>query len=87
MGYDDLTPFDPAPPGLPPAVRGQVDSVFRGLVNRTVKYEGYIRRQEKQVEEFEKLERRRLPPDMDYQPYPGGCVTGLEVPTGADRAS
>ena len=36
----------------------------------TVKYEGYIRRQEKQVEEFEKLERRRLPPDMDYSHIP-----------------
>ena len=58
VGYDDLIPFDPAPPGLPPAVREQVEI--------TVKYEGYIRRQEKQVEEFEKLERRRLPPDMDY---------------------
>ena len=37
----------------------------------TVKYEGYIRRQEKQVEEFEKLERRRLPPDMDYSHIQG----------------
>ena len=63
MGYDDLTPFDPAPPGLPPAVREQVEI--------TVKYEGYIRRQEKQVEEFEKLERRRLPPDMDYSHIQG----------------
>ena len=63
VGYDDLTPFDPAPPGLPPAVREQVEI--------TVKYEGYIRRQEKQVEEFEKLERRRLPPDMDYSHIQG----------------
>ena len=63
VGYDDLIPFDPAPPGLPPAVREQVEI--------TVKYEGYIRRQEKQVEEFEKLERRRLPPDMDYSHIQG----------------
>lgn len=63
VGYDDLAPFDPAPPGLPPAVREQVEI--------TVKYEGYIRRQEKQVEEFEKLERRRLPPDMDYSHIQG----------------
>ena len=40
-------------------------------VEITVKYEGYIRRQEKQVEEFEKLERRRLPPDMDYRHIQG----------------
>ena len=63
VGYDDLTPFDPVPPDLPPAVREQVEI--------TVKYEGYIRRQEKQVEEFEKLERRRLPPDMDYSHIQG----------------
>lgn len=63
VGYDDLIPFDPAPPDLPPAVREQVEI--------TVKYEGYIRRQEKQVEEFEKLERRRLPPDMDYSHIQG----------------
>ena len=36
-----------------------------------MKYEGYIRRQEKQVEEFEKLERRRLSPDMDYSHIQG----------------
>lgn len=63
VSYEDLRPFDPAPPGLPPAVREQVEI--------TVKYEGYIRRQEKQVEEFEKLERRRLPPDMDYSHIQG----------------
>ena len=29
VGYDDLTPFDPAPPGLPPAVREQVEITVR----------------------------------------------------------
>ena len=37
----------------------------------SVKYEGYIRRQMKQVAEFEKLERHALPPDMDYQSIQG----------------
>ena len=64
VGYEDLTPLRPGrDPDLPPAVREQVEI--------TVKYEGYIRRQEKQVEEFEKLERRRLPPDMDYRHIQG----------------
>ena len=63
VGYGDLAPFDPARRACPPAVREQVEI--------TVKYEGYIRRQEKQVEEFEKLERRRLPPDMDYSHIQG----------------
>ena len=59
VGYDDLIPFDPAPPGLPPAVREQVEI--------TVKYEGYIRRQMKQVEQFKKLEQKKLPEDINYE--------------------
>ena len=59
VGYDDLIPFDPAPPGLPPAVREQVEI--------TVKYEGYIRRQMKQVEQFKKLEAKKIPEDLDYE--------------------
>ncbi len=37
----------------------------------TVKYEGYIQRQQRQVAEFEELERRMLPPDMDYDHIQG----------------
>ena len=36
-----------------------------------MKYEGYIRRQEKQVEEFQKEEARLLPPDIDYMEIAG----------------
>ena len=31
-----------------------------------IRYEGYIRRQESQIEQFKKMEKRRLPPDLDY---------------------
>lgn len=58
VGYDDLRPFDPTAPALDKAVCEQVEI--------SVKYEGYIRRQMKQVEEFEKLEKHALSPDMDY---------------------
>ena len=58
LTYDDLTPFDKGRPDLPADVREQVEI--------SVKYEGYIQRQQRQVAEFEKLERRKLPPDMDY---------------------
>ena len=47
MTYDELMTFDPTAPSLPKAVREQVEI--------SVKYEGYIRRQLSQVEEFEKL--------------------------------
>ena len=63
LTYGDLAPFDPERPALPAAVREQVEI--------SVKYEGYIRRQQRQVAEFEKLERRRLPPDIDYDHIQG----------------
>ena len=36
-----------------------------------MKYEGYIRRQEKQVEDFKKMASRRLPADVDYNAIQG----------------
>ncbi len=63
LTYDDLTPFDPGRPALPQAVREQVEI--------SVKYEGYIQRQLRQTAEFEKLERRVLPEDMDYSAIQG----------------
>ncbi len=35
-------------------------------VNIILKYEGYIKRQQKQVEQFHKLEKKRIPADLDY---------------------
>lgn len=39
-----------------------------------VKYEGYIRRQEKQIAEMERLENRLLPEDIDY-----AAIRGLRL--------
>ena len=61
--YEELAPFDPGRPDLPPVVREQVEI--------SVKYEGYIRRQEKQVEDFRKMSSHRLPPDIDYSQLQG----------------
>ena len=57
IGYADLAAFDPDRPPLSKAV---CEAVEIGM-----KYEGYIRRQEKQVEELRQLEKHRLPPDME----------------------
>ena len=32
----------------------------------SIKYDGYIKRQQKQVEQFNKLEKKRIPEDIDY---------------------
>ena len=63
VSYDDLRPFDPAAPELPGAVREQVEI--------SVKYEGYIRRQMAEVEEFTRLESRLLPEELDYSGIDG----------------
>ena len=63
LSYADLRPFDPAPQELAADVVEQVEI--------TVKYEGYIQRQQKQVEEFERLERRLLPEDINYDHIQG----------------
>ena len=58
MDYDTLSELDPDRPDLPDDVRDQV--------NIEIKYEGYIKRQLKQVEQFKKLESKLIPADIDY---------------------
>ena len=63
LHYDELAPFDPTRPDLPADVAEQVEI--------SVKYEGYIQRQQKQVEDFRKMERHKLPADLDYSGIQG----------------
>ena len=58
LNYDCLEPIDSERPDLPAEVREQV--------NINIKYEGYIVRQKKQVEHFKKLEKKKIPDDIDY---------------------
>ncbi len=58
VSYDSLASVDPTREPLLPQVIEQVEI--------QVKYEGYIARQEKQVAQFKKLEKKLLPEDMDY---------------------
>ena len=66
LGYDAIAPFDPDRPALPAAVGEQVEI--------QLKYAGYIARQQRQVEEFQRAETRRLPEDLDY-----GAIPALKV--------
>ncbi len=63
LDYEKVAPLDLDRPELPSDVREQV--------NIQIKYEGYIGQQLKQVEQFKKLESRKLPEDMDYQSIQG----------------
>ena len=58
LSYGDLAPIDPDRPDLPREVSEQVEI--------SIKYEGYIARQERQVAEMRRLEGKALPGDMDY---------------------
>ena len=58
LTYDMLAEIDPDRPELPYEVREQV--------NISVKYEGYINRQLRQVEQYKKLENKRIPENIDY---------------------
>ena len=63
MGYEDLKAFDTDCAATDAAVAEQVEI--------TVKYDGYIRRQMRQVAEFERLEGHALPADLDYASLSG----------------
>lgn len=58
LNYEVLAPIDLQRPELPYDVLEQV--------NINIKYDGYIRRQIKQVEQFKKLESKKIPEDFDY---------------------
>ncbi len=58
LSYEKLADIDVKRPDLPYDVIEQVD------IN--IKYEGYIRRQQRQVDQFKKLEYKKIPDDIDY---------------------
>ena len=58
LGYESIAGLDPDRPALPREVTRQVE------IN--IRYEGYIARQRRQVEQFEKMENRRIPESIDY---------------------
>ena len=58
LSYEKIAPIDEGRRPLPPDVEEQI--------NINLKYEGYIKRQQQQVEHFKKLEKRQIPTDIDY---------------------
>ena len=58
LSYDKLSEIDENRPELPYDVEEQV--------NINIKYDGYIKRQMRQVEQFKKLENKKIPEDINY---------------------
>ena len=63
LSYEKLSPIDPERPDLPSDVIEEVKIL--------IKYEGYILREEKQIEAFKKLEKKKLDPAFDYSVIKG----------------
>ncbi len=61
--YQHIKEIDPGVPDLPPDVEEEVEI--------EIKYDGYIKKQQAQIERFEKLEGRRIPDDIDYSDIKG----------------
>ncbi|MCQ2450026.1 MAG: tRNA uridine-5-carboxymethylaminomethyl(34) synthesis enzyme MnmG [Clostridia bacterium] len=84
LGYDLLAPFDPERPTLEKSVREKVEI--------QIKYEGYISRQQAQVDEMLRLEKKLLPEDIDYSAIVGLRLEAVEKlnrvrPTNIGQAS
>ena len=63
LDYACLAPFDPDRPQLDPNIIEQLEV--------EIKYEGYIQKQLRQVEQMKKLENKPLPTDFDYKELKG----------------
>lgn len=63
LDYEGLAPFDKDRPSLPRPIREEVEIA--------IKYEGYLKRQTRQIEELRRMESVLLPPDLDYNALPG----------------
>ncbi len=70
LSYEDLAPFDKTRPELPFAVKQKVEV--------EIKYEGYISRQQAQVNEMLRLEGKTIPEDIDYSIINGLRLEAIE---------
>lgn len=68
--YEDLKPFDLTREDLPYEVFEQAEI--------SVKYEGYIKKQEAQIKEMRRLEAKRIPEDIDYSTLKGLRLEAIE---------
>lgn len=66
LTYENLAPFDKDRPDLPYEIFEQVEI--------EIKYEGYIKRQQAQIDEMRRLEKKLIPSDTDYH-----AISGLRL--------
>ena len=62
ISYKELETIDEGRPEMPEDLKNEVIE----QIDISIKYEGYISRQKRQVEQFKKLEKKKIPEDIDY---------------------
>ena len=62
ISYQELETIDEGRPEMPEDLKNEVIE----QIDISIKYEGYISRQKRQVEQFKKLEKKKIPEDIDY---------------------
>ncbi len=70
LNYDALAPIDKTRPELPRYIFEQVEV--------EIKYDGYIKRQQAMIDECHRLEKKKLPPTMDYSEITGLRLEAIE---------
>ena len=70
IGYDDLKSVDLDRPNLHEEVFEQVEI--------SIKYEGYIKKQEAQIKEMRRIEAKQIPEDLDYNSLKGLRLEAVE---------
>nr|WP_303183163.1 tRNA uridine-5-carboxymethylaminomethyl(34) synthesis enzyme MnmG [Lachnoclostridium phocaeense] len=74
LSYEILLPLDHNRPEFPNDLREEVQE----QVNINIKYEGYISRQKKQVEQFKKMESKKIPENIDYDQVKGLRIEAVQ---------
>ena len=62
LSYQALESIDKGRPEFPADLKEEIEN----QIDINIKYDGYIKRQLKQVEQFKKMEKRKIPEDIDY---------------------
>ncbi len=62
LSYQALAPIDKDRPEFPEDLKEEIEN----QIDINIKYDGYIKRQLRQVEQFKKMEKKKIPEDIDY---------------------
>jgi tRNA uridine 5-carboxymethylaminomethyl modification enzyme len=78
ISYETLAEIDEGRPEYLKEAAGIYNRAIAEQVSVTIKYDGYIKRQMMQVEQFKKLENKKIPQDIDYKAIKGLRIEAMQ---------